>query len=215
MDSTPILKTSSLRFAHEASKTWNFDDVELFAGNQLLVLGNSGSGKTTLLHLLCGLLSPLDGAVQIDGNDLTTLSPKSIDKLRGDKIGMIFQQPHFIQSLNVRQNIELAADLGNSKSNADIEQLMTQLNISDLAKNNINTLSEGEKQRVGIARALANKPLLLLADEPTSALDDMNCDAVIKLLLESSKSNDCALVVVTHDSRIRPYFSNQLNIQER
>ena len=211
---TSILQTSNLQFSHDGKQSWQFDDINLDRGDHLLVLGNSGSGKTTLLHLLSGLLTPTSGRILIDGKDLTDARKSTVDEIRGSKIGMVFQRPHFIRSLNVLENIKLASQLGQNteQTTSDIAALLSQLHIEQLAKNKIATLSEGEKQRVGIARALANKPLIILADEPTSALDDDNCESVIKLLIESSKKSNCALVVVTHDARIKPYFTNQITI---
>ena len=213
MSDSFTLATSKLAFSHGASNVWAFDDISLVRGEHLLILGGSGSGKTTLLHLLSGLLRPSAGEIFIEGNDIASMKKIRVDEIRGLKIGMIFQRPHFITSLSVRENIELARQLPTSiKGESNIDAILDQLNIKHLSDNKTNTLSEGEKQRVGIARALANNPILLLADEPTSALDDENCDAVIQLLIASSKKSNCSLVVVTHDARVKPYFKNQLII---
>jgi putative ABC transport system ATP-binding protein len=212
---TPILQTNNLQFSHDGKQRWQFDDINLRQGEHMIILGDSGSGKTTLLHLLSGLLTPTSGSIWVDGNDLGSLKKSTVDDIRGTKIGMVFQRPHFIKSLNAIENVELAVRLSKNKSqtvkNNCLEQL-TQLNIGNLATKKIQTLSEGEKQRVGIARAVANNPLIILADEPTSALDDKNCEAVIHLLIDVSKKSNCALVVVTHDARIKKYFPNQMTI---
>ncbi|MCL4170502.1 UNVERIFIED_CONTAM: hypothetical protein GTU68_016041 [Idotea baltica] len=216
MASTKALFTKDLKFAHDEHLSWQFEDIELDQGDHLLVLGGSGSGKTTLLHLLSGLLKPQAGEIVLDGVNIGAMKKKDVDEVRGLKIGMVFQRPHFIKSLNVRENIALAAQLPHkivSKNN--IEQTMQQLNIFHLSDKQINTLSEGEKQRASIARALANDPILILADEPTSALDDENCSAVIKLLIDVSKKSNCALIVVTHDARIKSHFPNQIHISSK
>ncbi len=184
--------------------------MALKPGERLLILGSSGSGKTTLLHILSGLLSPDSGHIFIQERELTSLSPSKVDDLRGSSIGMVFQRPHFIRSLNVRENILLANALGSNTGQFDVEQIMEDLNIAHLATKSISQLSEGEKQRIGIARALANHPIVIFADEPTSALDDENCNAVIKLLIESSEKLNAALVVVTHDARIKSFFPKQI-----
>jgi len=194
-------------------KPWAFTDIALDQGGFLLILGNSGSGKTTLLHILSGLLSPTAGEIVIDGDNIANADRAKVDHIRGSKIGMVFQRPHFIKSLNVVDNIQLATQLG-SKSTFDINNALELLNIQHVKNKKINLLSEGEKQRVGIARALANNPKLIFADEPTSALDDDSCARVINLLIDVSKKINCGLVVVTHDARIKPYFSNQMTISE-
>jgi len=194
-------------------KPWAFADIALDQGDFLLILGNSGSGKTTLLHILSGLLSPTAGEIVIDGDNIANADRAKVDNIRGSKIGMVFQRPHFIKSLNVVDNIQLATQLG-SKSTFDINNALELLNIQHVKNKKINLLSEGEKQRVGIARALANNPKLIFADEPTSALDDDSCARVINLLIDVSKKINCGLVVVTHDARIKPYFSNQMTISK-
>jgi len=208
-----ILKTKNLTFAHPGMKPWAFADIALDQGDFLLILGNSGSGKTTLLHILSGLLSPTAGEIVIDGDNIANADRAKVDNIRGSKIGMVFQRPHFIKSLNVVDNIQLATQLG-SKSTFDINNALELLNIQHVKNKKINLLSEGEKQRVGIARALANNPKLIFADEPTSALDDDSCARVINLLIDVSKKINCGLVVVTHDARIKPYFSNQMTISK-
>lgn len=216
MAHSTALSTKQVMFAHDEQQSWQFEDIELLSGDHLLVLGGSGSGKTTLLHLLSGLLKPDAGEIFVDGQDIASIKKSAVDEIRGLKMGMVFQRPHFIQSLNVKENIALAAQLpAKSQAKNDITETMRQLNILHLSEKKINTLSEGEKQRVGIARALANDPILILADEPTSALDDENCDAVIELLIDASKKSNCALVVVTHDARIKSHFPNQLNINKQ
>ncbi len=208
------LQTSGLSFAHDANQSWQFEDIKLAKGDHLLILGNSGSGKTTLLHLLSGLLTPESGEILIDGQNIVTLKKKHKDEVRGSKVGMVFQRPHFIRSLNVMDNVLMASKLGNSipLNKSDVLTILQHLDIEQLAHKNIQQLSEGEKQRVGIARALANNPTIILADEPTSALDDNNCEAVIQLLIENSKASGSALIVVTHDERVKRHFSNQIII---
>ena len=208
------LQTRDLSFAHDDELSWEFDDIALAAGDHLLILGKSGSGKTTLLHLLSGLLQAKSGQIIVDGQDLNTMKQVEVDDLRGSKIGMVFQRPHFIRSLSVIENIRIATSLGKNEplQSDEITDILDQLNIQQLVNKKTYALSEGEKQRVAIARALANKPAILLADEPTSALDHENCEAVIKLLVDSSRLSNCALIVVTHDDRVKQYFSNQMII---
>lgn len=212
MPETFVLKSSGLEFTHDNTRHWQFNDISLERGQHLLVLGSSGSGKTTLLHLLSGLLKPLSGNIEVKGESLNEKSGSELDAFRGENIGMIFQRPHFIRSLNAMENIELVYKLNNNENSRVDKGLLSHLRIEHLMEKNPGQLSEGEKQRLGIARALANDPVLILADEPTSALDDENCEAVIKLLIEVSAVRHCSLVVVTHDERIKSYFQQTMII---
>ena len=212
MKSRSIIHTHALAYAYDSDNRWEFEDIALQPGERLLILGQSGSGKTTLLHLLSGLLSPSAGEVWVAGQSLTTLSKSAVDNLRGSKIGMVFQRPHFLRSLNVQDNIMMANKIGSNDALTDLKPILKSLGIGQLARKKIHKLSEGEKQRVGIARALANRPSVILADEPTSALDDHNCQAVISLLIDASEQMNCALIVVTHDARIKDHFPNRLTI---
>lgn len=135
-----------------------------------------------------------------------------LDKFRGDNIGIIFQKNHFISSISVLENLKIAQFFGGTEDEKKCRDLLGRLNILDKADKAISTLSEGEKQRVAIARALVNDPELILADEPTSALDDDNCDEVIRLLEEQASNAGAALVIVTHDTRLKEKVSNQITL---
>lgn len=208
-----ILHTEDLAFAHDAKNSWRFADFSLAPEDKLLVLGESGSGKTTFLHLMCGLLSPQKGDIYFNGQSYAGLSKQAMDQLRARHMGLIFQRPHFIKSLSVAENIALAGKLGGQRISAThIDRLLESLHIPHTRDKKTHQLSEGEKQRASIARALACKPAILFADEPTSALDDTNAAAVTSLLLRTAQENQCALVIVTHDARIKPHFNLQYNI---
>jgi ABC-type lipoprotein export system ATPase subunit len=202
---------------HDLSHTYNvnqkigFPDFSCAAKEILLVLGTSGVGKTTLLHLLSGLLTIQKGEINIGGTDIKTLSSSQLDAFRGQNIGIIFQQNHFVDSLSVVDNIILAQTLAGQRENvAEAKRLLGRLNIADKADKKIRFLSQGEKQRVAIARAIINKPKLILADEPTSALDDVNTVEVLKLLTEQANEANSALIIVTHDTRLKDQIANQV-----
>jgi len=167
-----------------------FPDFSLSKGEQALILGQSGCGKTTLLHLLSGLLKPNSGDVDVANENISKMSGARLDNFRGANIGIVFQTPHFIEALTVKENLRVESKL-NAKLNA---------------------LSVGEKQRVSIARALVNSPALILADEPTSALDDKNCDAVLKLVREQAKKHNSTLLIVTHDNRLKDQFDKRIEL---
>jgi putative ABC transport system ATP-binding protein len=183
------------------------------ASDTLLITGNSGKGKTTLLHLLAGLLRPKNGEISIENIDISLLSEKKLDQFRGKNIGLILQQSHFIASMTVLENIVLASWLATGKQAVQkAEKLLSELDLDNQKHKLPSQLSIGQQQRVSIARALINEPKLLLADEPTSSLDDENAFKVADLLEKLSKEYNAALVIVTHDSRLKNKFSNQINL---
>lgn len=179
----------------------------------LLITGQSGSGKTTLLHLLAGLLKPDEGLIKINEQDMTSLNGSALDAFRGKYISVVYQQPHFMSALNVRDNIAIAPYFsGTYIAQNEIEILAKELGIKDQLQQLPSLLSTGEKQRVAIARALIKKPALLLADEPTSSLDDDNARKATELLINHSAKNGIALVIVTHDHRVKDYLAQKEHI---
>ena len=207
-----MIKTESLKFSYDGKKYFDFPDINLDSGENLLIIGNSGIGKTTLLHLLAGILKPESGSINISGTDISKFSDTELDKFRGDNIGIVFQKPHFISSLTINENLKLAKYLSPSKTSGNAKKILESLNIKDKYQQKPNQLSEGEKQRASIALALINSPSLILADEPTSSLDDFNCDNVIKLLKKQAKDYKAQLIVITHDARLKKHFKNNLNL---
>lgn len=207
-----MIKTESLKFSYDGKKYFDFPDINLDSGENLLIIGNSGIGKTTLLHLLAGILKPESGSINISGTDISKFSDTELDKFRGDNIGIVFQKPHFISSLTINENLKLAKYLSPSKTSGDAKKILESLNIRDKYQQKPNQLSEGERQRASIALALINSPSLILADEPTSSLDDFNCDNVIKLLKTQAKDHKAQLIVITHDARLKKHFKNNLNL---
>lgn len=208
-----MLQTENLSYSYDNTEWIEFPDIHCPADTSHLILGQSGTGKTTFLHLIGGLLQSKKGKVIVNGTDITALKGQALDKFRGDNIGIIFQQAHFINAISVEENLMLAQRLaGKPIKQKDIRDILSTLNIEHKANSNPKQLSQGEKQRVVIARALINKPAVILADEPTSALDDQNCDEVVKLLEKTAKEVDAALVIVTHDNRLMDYFPNQIRL---
>ena len=206
-----MLKASNLSYAYSGGPELSFPEMSCDARQRLLILGNSGCGKTTLLHMLAGILKPKFGKVTVSNVDMTALSGNKLDHFRGRHIGLIFQQSHFVRSLSVKENLLLAQSLaGVDQSVEKIEAVLSSLNLSHKFNASTNQLSVGERQRVAIARAMINEPKVILADEPTSALDDVNCEKVIELLEDQAERRDAALIVVTHDARLRSFISNQI-----
>lgn len=208
-----MLQTKALQYSYDGNNQLHFPDIDCKKGEHWLLLGQSGSGKTTLLHLLGGLLSPKGGVVNIDGTNIANLKGSALDRFRGQRVGIIFQKAHFVKSLTVEENLLLAQQLaGSPASKPRIRELLERLNVVHKYRSKPDRLSAGEQQRVAIARALVNQPAIILADEPTSALDDVNCNEVIHLLEEQAAAVSATLLVVTHDSRLKAAFRNQIHL---
>lgn len=209
-----MLQTKDLNFAYSQGANMSFPDIHCASGEQCLILGQSGCGKTTLLHLLGGLLSPKGGTIQIGDTDISQLKRASLDQFRGQHIGIVFQKPHFAKAISVEENLLLAQYLsGKKQDKTKIKSLLEQLNLGHKIQAATTSLSQGEQQRVAIARALVNNPDIILADEPTSALDDTNTNEVIRLLEQQAQAHDAALLIVTHDARLKAHISNQIHLE--
>jgi len=212
----PALAIDALRFRRGTRVILDIDSLSLEAGASCAVLGPSGCGKSTLMHLVAGLLSPAQGRVLVAGQDIHALQGSDRDRFRGAQIGIVFQRLHLLPSLTLRQNLLLAGRLGESaEANARIDALLSALGLDHLANARPSALSQGERQRAAIARAVIHRPALVLADEPTSSLDDANTARVMELLLEQTRACGAALLVVTHDLRVRERVGTQLTLEAR
>jgi len=208
-----MFSANNITFQYPKGPSFRFPDLKCNQGDRLLILGESGRGKTTLLHLLAGLLKPSGGSVIIGNTDTSSLSNAQLDKFRGKNVGIIFQTAHFVDSLSVEDNLIMPQFLtGNKIDRKKAKEILTRLNLGNKADSKPASLSVGEAQRVAIARAVINNPQLILADEPTSALDDKNAEEVIRLLDEQASATGAALVIVTHDKRLKDRFSNQITL---
>lgn len=208
-----MISIKRLQYSYNTDTSIAFPDWQLEENQHSLILGNSGCGKTTLLHLLGGLLRSDNGEITIGSTVLNKLSNTELDHFRGKNIGFIFQKPHVIHALNVEDNLFLAQYLGGIKrDSARVEKVLKQLNIIDKRKSKVYELSEGQAQRVVIARAVINRPTLILADEPTSSLDDENCEKVIRILEDQAQESKSTLVIATHDQRLKDMISKKLNL---
>ena len=208
-----MISIKSVAHSYNGTSKISFKDWQINDGEQWLLLGESGSGKTTLLHALTGILKPTEGEVYIADTSIYQLSAKQLDQFRGRKIGIIFQRPHLIKSLTIEENLKLAQSCAKLPEDLNrIDEVLQSLAIGDKKKAYPSELSQGQLQRVSIARAVINKPTLLIADEPTSSLDDKNAESVLALLMEQSKLNNATLVVATHDKRVKDAFTNTYNL---
>ncbi len=203
-----MINIRSLSHVYEKGRKIKFPDWQIDDMDRWLLLGASGCGKSTLLNIISGLLKPTEGEILINDTDLYTLSARGMDRFRGRHIGIIFQRPHLIRSLNVLDNLELAAVMAGMRIDHERNLLLLkELGIGNLAKRYPDELSQGQLQRVSVARALVNKPDLLIADEPTSSLDDENAAQVIEMLTTQAKDNGAALIIATHDQRVREHIA--------
>lgn len=193
-----------LHFGYNGENVLDIEKLEVAQGEHFLFLGKSGSGKTTLLHLVAGLLRPTQGKIVVADQDITHMSQVALDKFRGQHMGLVFQKPHLISALSVQQNLMLAQYLaGLPTDRTRIEEILNDLGLESKKEARISTLSQGEAQRISIARALLNKPKVIMADEPTSSLDDDSCKQVISLLQKQAAKYDATLLISTHDQRVK------------
>lgn len=184
------------------TRVWALDDVNLTVqkGESLAVVGASGSGKSTLLHIMGGVDTVTNGKVIVDDRDITTLKDEEMSVFRRRKIGFVFQSYHLIPVLTVEENIQMPILLDHKKPDREyIDHVIEMLGLKDRRKHLPNQLSGGQQQRAAIARALANRPSLILADEPTGALDSTNGNEVMALLQDSVKKLNQTLVLITHN----------------
>jgi putative ABC transport system ATP-binding protein len=172
-------------------------------GQFVAVVGPSGSGKSTLLGLIAGLDSPTSGAVLIDGVDITVLGEDALAKLRGEKIGFVFQFFHLIPSLTAHENVAVPMEIaGVADASRRARDLLEEVGLTGRGHHYPSQLSGGEQQRVALARALANDPPIVLADEPTGNLDTANGRHILELLQGIHQTRGTTLVLVTHDREL-------------
>ena len=208
-----MINTTDLAYTYKDESELIFPDIQLSPGEHLLVVGPSGVGKTTLLYLMAGLLPPVRGSVSIDGTVINSLSRRELDRFRGEQMGLIFQQYHFIKSLNVADNLRLRQSYPiNSNDKRRRNNLAERLGLKEHLKKKVTALSQGQQQRLSIALGLIHKPKIVFADEPTSNLDDANCVKVIDLLKEEAAISKSSLLIITHDLRVMSHFQNRIEL---
>jgi len=178
-------------------------DLVIPAGRVVAITGPSGSGKSTLLGLIAGLDAPSDGHVLVDDVDITALDEDALAKLRGRRIGFVFQFFHLLPSLTALENVLVPMEIAGAKGAVErANTLLGEVGLTDRRHHYPSQLSGGEQQRVAIARALANNPSILLADEPTGNLDSATGHQIIELLLDVNRARKTTLVLVTHDPEL-------------
>jgi len=180
--------------------------LEIARGRSVAITGPSGSGKSTMLGLMAGLDAPTAGQILIDGIDITALGEEALARLRGEKIGIVFQFFHLIPSLTALENVLVPMEIaGSADAPRRAKDLLAEVGLSERGHHYPSQLSGGEQQRVAIARALANDPLIVLADEPTGNLDSDTGRQVIELLIATNRDRRRTLVLVTHDPALAAF----------
>jgi putative ABC transport system ATP-binding protein len=190
-------------------------DYTIQSGQFVAIVGPSGSGKSTLLGLLAGLDAPTTGQIVVDGVDITQLTEDGLARLRGEKIGFVFQFFHLVPSLTALENIQVPMEIaGRSDAATRAQALLDEVGLHDRGHHYPSQLSGGEQQRVAIARALANDPPLVLADEPTGNLDSSNGRHILELLLHVKRTRRVTLVIVTHDASVAAVADARLVLRD-
>ena len=190
-------------------------DYAIAPGQFVAIVGPSGSGKSTLLGLLAGLDAPTSGQIVVDGTDITRLGEDALARLRGEKIGFVFQFFHLVPSLTAVENISVPMEIaGRRDAMARATQLIAEVGLADRAHHYPSQLSGGEQQRIAIARALANDPPIVLADEPTGNLDSGTGRIILDLLLNVRRTRGATLVLVTHDAELAALADTRLILRD-
>jgi putative ABC transport system ATP-binding protein len=204
--------TKTYRTAGEQIDVLRGVNLNVAAGERVALTGESGSGKSTLLHLIAGLDQADNGEIRLADTPVSGLSDAGRAQLRRDRLGLVFQQFNLIPSLNVRDNLVFQSRIAGRHDEAWHAELVERLGLGGLLKRYPEQLSGGQQQRVAIGRALAVKPLLLLADEPTGNLDETTADEVLALTRDLVARTGCGLLMVTHSARLAATLDRRVNL---
>ena len=204
--------TKSYRASGEQLAVLRGVNLTLAAGESVALTGESGSGKSTLLHLIAGLDSADSGLIMLNGEPISEMSDSARAAMRRDRLGLVFQQFNLIPSLPVADNLVFQARIAGRYDVAWQSELVERLGLSALLDRYPEQLSGGQQQRVAIGRALAIKPLVLLADEPTGNLDEKTADDVLTLARELVAQTGCAFLMVTHSARHAATLDRQVHL---
>ncbi len=185
-------------------------------GQFLAIMGASGSGKSTLLGLMAGLDTITSGSVVLDGTDITNLPENELARLRGRKVGFVFQAYQLVPTLTAEENVLLPAELSGFPEDAQrrAKELLERVGLSNRAGHYPVQLSGGEQQRVALARAFITQPIVLMADEPTGNLDSVNGQHVLELLLQLNREERSTLLLVTHDQRLADHADRTITLND-
>ncbi len=183
-------------------------EFSLAPGQQLALRGESGSGKTTFLHLIAGILAADSGSIRLGGRDMAALGESARDRLRAETIGYIFQTFNLLQGYSCLENVMLGMAFGGGSNRAHATAMLERVGLAQRLRHYPRQLSTGQQQRVAVARALANRPALVLADEPTGNLDHRNAREALALIRQTCRENGAALLLVSHDPEVLGAFED-------
>ncbi|MBC7575845.1 ABC transporter ATP-binding protein [Tardiphaga sp.] len=204
--------TKSYRSAQEQVAVLRGVDLDVAAGESVALTGESGSGKSTLLHLIAGLDAADSGEVKLEDVLISGMPDAARAELRRDRLGLVFQQFNLIPSLSVADNLAFQSRIAGKHDAVWQSELIERLGLAALLKRYPEQLSGGQQQRVAIGRALASKPLLLLADEPTGNLDEETADNVLSLARDLVARTGCGFLMVTHSARLAATLDRQVQL---
>ncbi|TVQ66500.1 MAG: ABC transporter ATP-binding protein [Balneolaceae bacterium] len=180
-------------------------NLDLHSGEIAAIVGSSGSGKSTLLHIIGGLDQPTSGTLHWSGKSITSYNPEQLAELRNQHIGFVFQFHHLLPEFTALENVMMPSLIrGDSFSQASVraEFLLDEFGLSERLQHRPSQLSGGEQQRVSLARALANQPMVILADEPTGNLDENNTHTILRLLFRLRDTENISIILITHEKEI-------------
>ena len=214
-----ILETNRLEYLYSSGQTIRFPDLKIRVGDRVLVTGRSGCGKTTFLNLIAGVLKIQKGEIDLIGNRFSSLRPTSLDQIRADHIGYVFQTLNLIPFLSVLENVRLGIQFSHQRTSnvpeiePEISRILSALGLpKNILNRPISNLSIGQQQRVACARALLGKPELFLADEPTSSLDPKSTTEFVQELINTFDPSKQAILIVSHDPSMVPFFNTVIEL---
>ncbi len=210
--------TKSFRSGDSTVTAVNGVTMTVANGEFVAIVGRSGSGKTTLMSLLGALEQPTGGVIEVDGQDITRLSPSELVRYRGRKIGFVFQSYNLVPNLTATENVMLPMEfigVGKAERRERARKLLDQVELTGARQERKpGRLSGGEQQRVAIARSLANRPSIILADEPAGNLDTQTSATIVALLRELSRTEGTTVILVTHDASIAGQADRVLRLED-
>lgn len=215
----PLLEITNLKKSYRAptGETTAVIDVPTFtlvASDHCALRGGSGSGKTTLLNLIAGIVAADSGSIRVDEREIVGLSESARDRVRAASIGYIFQTFNLLQGYSCLENVLLGMTFGGRPDRQAATALLERVGLGDRLHYRPRQLSVGQQQRVAVARALANRPKLVLADEPTGNLDPANAAVALQLIREVCRENGAALLLVSHDAGVLAAFERSVDLAE-
>jgi ABC-type lipoprotein export system ATPase subunit len=190
-------------------------DLTVGKGEKIAIVGPSGSGKSTVLSIIAGIDKPDSGEVRVNSKDLNALTEKDLAMFRNRDIGIIFQSFELILPFTVSENVSAPQDIGGTRDDALVANLLEKVGLSPKADSGVSNLSGGEKQRTAIARSLSNNPAILLADEPTGSLDRVTGKKVLDLLMNLIEKENRTLVIITHDEEVAERMDKTYELKDK